>query len=168
MIRQCTLADVEALRTISEETFYETFAAQNSEKNMRDYLATAYLPEKLTTELNNPHSAFYFIYDDDQIAGYLKVNTLDAQSEKMSDEHFEIERIYVRKTFQKQGFGKALMDYALQLAHAQHKKYVWLGVWEKNENAIGFYENVGFKKVGAHSFFMGDEEQTDYILEKRL
>lgn len=168
MIKRCTLKDLETLQQISEETFYDTFAAQNSEKNMRDYLATAYVPEKLTKEMNNPHSAFYFIYDDAQVAGYLKVNVLTAQSENMSADHLEIERIYVRKSYQKKGFGKALMDYAIDLAKAQHKTFIWLGVWEKNENAIGFYEKVGFRKIGAHAFFMGDEEQTDFILEKKL
>lgn len=165
MIKQCTLADIQALQQISEETFYDTFAAQNSEKNMRDYLATAYLPEKLQKEMLNPNSAFYFIYEAGEVAGYLKVNVFDAQSEHMSDDHFEIERIYVRKAYQKKGYGKALMDHAMTLANAQRKKYVWLGVWEKNDNAIGFYENVGFRKIGAHAFFMGDEEQTDFILE---
>lgn len=168
MIKQCTVADIPALQQISEETFYDTFASQNSEKNMRDYLATAYVPEKLTRELNTPNNAFYFLYEEDEIVGYLKVNMLQAQSEPMGDDHFEIERIYVRQAYQKRGFGKVLMNHALSLAKAAGKQYVWLGVWEKNENAIGFYKKIGFRQVGAHDFMMGDEAQTDFILEKKL
>ncbi len=48
------------------------------------------------------------------------------------------------------------------------KKKVWLGVWEKNENAIAFYNKMGFVRTGTHSFIMGDEEQKDYIMTKTL
>ena len=29
-------------------------------------------------------------------------------------------------------------------------------------------ETLGFKVIGAHSFFMGEEEQTDLIMSKQL
>ncbi len=45
---------------------------------------------------------------------------------------------------------------------------MWLGVWEYNPKAIAFYETLGFKVIGAHSFFMGEEEQTDLIMSKQL
>jgi ribosomal protein S18 acetylase RimI-like enzyme len=41
---------------------------------------------------------------------------------------------------------------------------LWLGVWEKNPNAIGFYERLGFKKVGTHAFRFGSEMQTDLLM----
>lgn len=43
---------------------------------------------------------------------------------------------------------------------------MWLGVWEKNESAIRFYKGLGFVLHGAHSFYLGDEEQTDLIMIK--
>jgi len=46
------------------------------------------------------------------------------------------------------------------------KKYVWLGVWEKNVDAISFYTKMGFREVGRHSFRMGDELQYDLIMKK--
>jgi len=59
-----------------------------------------------------------------------------------------------------------LLNKALEMANKENKKMVWLGVWEKNENAINFYKKMGFIQTGAHSFFMGDEEQTDLIMTK--
>ncbi|WP_458119510.1 GNAT family N-acetyltransferase [Paenibacillus sp. Z6-24] len=84
------------------------------------------------------------------------------------DEALEIERIYVRSSFQKQGIGKHLFDKAIDIAVQNGKAAVWLGVWEKNENAIAFYQRQGFVQTGAHSFYMGDEEQTDFIMVKDL
>ena len=50
----------------------------------------------------------------------------------------------------------------------RNKEKIWLGVWEKNENAIAFYKKMGFVQTGAHSFYMGDEEQMDFIMTKTL
>lgn len=80
----------------------------------------------------------------------------------------EIERIYVVNDFQGKGFGNYLMDKAVSIAVERKKQYVWLGVWEKNEKAICFYKKNGFFEIGTHSFFMGDDEQTDYIMRKDL
>ncbi|MDF2902615.1 MAG: spermine/spermidine-N-acetyltransferase PaiA, partial [Bacillus sp. (in: firmicutes)] len=55
---------------------------------------------------------------------------------------------------------------ALEIAIECNKKKVWLGVWEKNENALTFYKKMGFVQSGAHSFYMGDEEQVDFIMTK--
>lgn len=64
--------------------------------------------------------------------------------------------------------GKYLMKHAIKIAIKRRKKYIWLGVWEKNEKALCFYKKQGFYKIGEHSFFMGDDEQTDYIMRKDL
>lgn len=128
----------------------------------------AFNRKQLETELSQRSSQFYFVEIDGETAGYLKVNTDEAQTEEMGDEALEIERIYIRSPFQKQGLGKYLFNKALEVAMKQNKKKIWLGVWEKNEKAIAFYKKMGFVQTGAHSFYMGDEEQTDFIMAKIL
>lgn len=86
----------------------------------------------------------------------------------MDSNYLEIERIYVLKEFQKHGLGKQLYDKALERAHALGKSRIWLGVWEHNHNALAFYSKIGFERIGQHSFFMGDDEQIDYIMVKQL
>ncbi|MEK5070013.1 GNAT family N-acetyltransferase [Sporosarcina sp. FSL K6-1508] len=167
-IKKCTIEDLYLLQEISIETFNETFKDLNSMENMKSYLKKAFNLEQLEKELSNISSEFFFVFVKNEIAGYLKVNTNDSQSENMGDESLEIERIYIRRKYQKQGLGKYLIDKAIEIAVQKQKQKIWLGVWEKNENAISFYKNVGFVQVGAHSFFMGDEEQIDNILAKTL
>jgi diamine N-acetyltransferase len=167
-IKKCTLEDVEDLQEISYKTFYETFKDQNSQENMNAYLEKAFTVEQLEEELSNTSSRFFFIYFNHEIAGYLKVNTDDAQSEEMGEEALEIERIYISNNFQKQGLGKHLFNKALEIATNLNKKRIWLGVWEKNKNAIDFYRKQGFVQTGSHSFYMGDEEQIDFIMVKTL
>ena len=165
---KCTLEDSRNLREISCETFNETFKDQNSPENINAYLERAYNLKQLENELSNSSSEFFFVYFNNKVAGYLKVNTNDAQSEEMGEESLEIERIYIKNEFQKLGLGKQLFNKALEIAEERYKKNIWLGVWEKNENAIAFYKRMGFFQTGAHSFYMGDEEQTDFIMIKTL
>ena len=167
-IKKCTLEDLLTLQEISYETFNETFKDQNTPENMKAYLEGAFNLTQLEKELATISSQFFFVYFNNEVAGYLKVNTTDAQSEEIGDESLEIERIYVRNRFQKNGLGKYLFNEALEIAMDLNKKKIWLGVWEKNENAIAFYKKIGFDQTGVHSFTMGDEEQMDFIMTKTL
>jgi len=167
-LKKCTLEDLCKLQEISYETFYETFKDQNSPENMNAYLKRAFNLKQLEKELSNIFSQFFFVYLNNEVAGYLKINTNDAQSEEMGDESLEIERIYIKSKFQKHGLGKYLINKAIEIALKENKKKIWLGVWEKNEKAIAFYKKMGFFQTGAHSFYMGDEEQTDFIMTKSL
>lgn len=135
---------------------------------MKSYLEKAFNSKQLEKELSNTYSQFFFIYFNNEVAGYLKVNTNEAQSEDMGDESLEIERIYIKNNFQKHGLGKYLLNKAIEIAMERNKKKIWLGVWEKNENAIAFYKKMEFVHTNSHSFYMGDEEQTDFIMIKIL
>ena len=167
-INKCTVEDLDLLQEISIETFNATFKNQNSPENMKAYLERAFNLIQLEKELSNTSSGFYFIYSEEEIAGYLKINTNDAQSEIMGDDSLEIERIYIKSDFQKSGLGKYLLNKALEIAIKHNKKKIWLGVWEQNKNAIAFYEKMGFVQTGSHSFYMGEEKQTDLIMTKTL
>ena len=167
-LQKITKNNVQDLQEVSIQTFTETFKDNNSEKSLNDYLNTAYELTKLEKELENPHSEFYFAYFNNELAGYLKININDAQSEKMGENALEVERIYIKKSFKRRGIGRHLIETAEQLAKKYQKNLMWLGVWEYNPKAIAFYETLGFKVIGAHSFFMGEEEQTDLIMSKQL
>jgi ribosomal protein S18 acetylase RimI-like enzyme len=165
-IKKCTFEDLHKLQEIGAETFNETFKDQNSSENMKAYLESAFNIKQLEKELTNPLSQFFFVYFNHEIAGYLKVNTDEAQSESMGAESLEIERIYVKKKFHKHGLGKYMLNKAIEIAMEHHKEKIWLGVWEVNENAIGFYNKMGFVQTGVHSFYMGEDEQRDLIMTK--
>ncbi|WP_100488479.1 GNAT family N-acetyltransferase [Sporolactobacillus pectinivorans] len=167
-IKKCTLTDLHMIQKIGYETYNETFQSFNTPENMETYLEKAFNLEQLKKELSNVYSDFFLVYLNEELAGYLKVNVNEAQTDNIGSEALEIERIYIRNKFQRQGLGKFLIHKGIELAKEQNKKQVWLGVWEKNERAIKFYTKMGFLKNGAHAFYMGDEKQTDFIMVKTL
>ena len=50
-----------------------------------------------------------------------------------------------------------MLEHAINSARQKQKKYIWLGVWEKNERALRFYEQNGFYRIPTALFW----EKTD-------
>lgn len=168
VLKRIDIKDVEPLQKIAKQTFSDTFSPHNTAENMEKYLNEGFTTEKLTTELQNPDSEFYFALLDNEVIGYLKINSGDAQTELQDKNSLEIERIYVSKDFHGKKVGQILYDKALEIAQNKNLQYVWLGVWEENHRAVQFYKKNGFVEFDKHIFKFGDEEQTDLMMRKEL
>jgi ribosomal protein S18 acetylase RimI-like enzyme len=167
-IKRVTLNDIKGLQDIGRKTFYETFSQGNDQENMKQYLEEGFSEAKLTAELNNENSEFYFASLDDKIIGYLKLNFGNSQTELQDSSSLEIERIYVLSEFHGKKAGQVLYEKAIQVAEEKNVNYVWLGVWEENPRAIRFYQKNGFVEFDKHIFKLGDDEQTDIMMKKKL
>jgi ribosomal protein S18 acetylase RimI-like enzyme len=167
-IEKVTLNDIDQLQKIGRETFYETFSAENTEENMTKYLEEGFSIEKLTVELNDKNSEFYFATHHNNVIGYLKLNFGQTQTELQDDKALEIERIYVLKGFHGKNVGQLLYNKAIQIARHKNVTYVWLGVWEENSRAIAFYKKNGFDEFDKHVFILGNAEQTDIMMKLKL
>lgn len=164
-LRQLDAKDFISLRSIAEETFLDTFASQNESENISEYVAAAFSAERVAAELENKDSEFFFIENGSDIAGYLKLNRGNAQTEQSVSNALEIERIYVRREYQGTGAGKALMLHAISRAALANMDWLWLGVWDQNVKAIEFYKKSGFVEFALHDFHMGKELQRDILMK---
>jgi ribosomal protein S18 acetylase RimI-like enzyme len=167
-VNKIGLAEIEELQIIGRQTFFETFADGNSVENMQKYLEEGFTIDKLTAELTNSNSEFYFVKLDNRVIGYLKVNCGQAQTELNDNKALEIERIYVLKEFHGKKVGQVLYNKALDIAKKTNADYLWLGVWEENPRAISFYKKNGFVEFDKHIFKLGDDEQTDIMMKLKI
>ncbi|WP_432712432.1 GNAT family N-acetyltransferase [Pedobacter sp.] len=167
-IRKATVNDVVQLQQISRQTFVEAYSALNTVENLNKYLEEDFSVEKLTGELHNGESEFYFALQGQQVIAYLKLNKGLSQTELRDEEALEIERIYVLQEYQGMKIGQLLYEKALQVSKDSKASYLWLGVWEENTNAIGFYKKNGFVPFDQHIFKFGDDEQTDIMMKKTI
>ena len=167
-IRKLSTVDIDALQQLSRQTFFEAFYDLNTEENMTSYLRDAFSTEKLSAELSNASSQFFFAEIYGRPIGYLKLNTGSAQTDLKEDKGLEIERIYVLAAFQGKKIGQLFCDHALEIAVQGKYDYIWLGVWEENQKAIKFYKKNGFVQFGKHIFQLGDDEQTDIMMKLSL
>ena len=167
-IEKVAINELDTLLAFSKKTFYDFFAHLNDPVNIEAYSVEAFAPENMRRQLVNPESEFYFAMIGDEIAGYIKLNFNDAQNEYKEKNALEVERIYVSAKHHGKQIGKQLINFAIEIAKEKHFSYVWLGVWEHNEKAIGFYKHFGFEFCGSHVFLLGDEQQTDLLMKKKI
>lgn len=164
-IRKATITDLETLQKLSIQTFTETFAAVNTPENIANYINESFNAVQLTTELNNVNSQFYVAYSNAEAVGYLKINFGDAQTETINENALEVHRIYVLQTFHGKNIGQLLLDEVKKIAQHTGVDYIWLGVWEENHRALRFYTKNGFVVFDKHVFTLGNDEQTDLLMQ---
>lgn len=163
-----TPENVQKLHKMIVDTFWDTYRGSSADKNIADYLQNSYSSAQIATQLEQSNCAFYFIMKDGKVAGYMKLNFADAQTEAYDGDSVEIEKLYVLPAFKRQGLGRKLLDFAETTANQDHAEYLWLGVWSDNDKALAFYHEIGFKQTTTHTFDLGNDPQTDLVMVKKL
>jgi ribosomal protein S18 acetylase RimI-like enzyme len=166
--KKCVLKDLAKLVEISKTTFIKAFEKDNNPEDFKNYIQFAFSKEKLTTELLNTNSEFYFTYLNKKLVGYFKLNKNEAQTEQFHTKTIELERIYVLEQFQNQGIGKHMLFKIISIAKTNNVSFLWLGVWKKNVAAIKFYLQHNFKKFDTHFYYIGTDKQTDWLMKLDL
>lgn len=167
-LQQCKLSDVTMLIDVARTTFVDAFEKDNAPEDFKAYIDFAFEREKILAELKNPDTTFYFVYEDTNLVGYLKLNENDAQTDIKSKDGMELERIYVLQDCQGRQIGKWMLNEVKGMASSKQKSFLWLGVWEHNLKAIKFYEKHGFSKFGTHPYYVGKDKQTDWLMRFEL
>lgn len=144
----------------------------NPAERVDAYIQSAITEPILTAELADPRAQFFLLDADDSTpVGYAKLRR-GAPPRRMPRPHrtnaVEIQRIYLLNAQVGQGQGQRLMNHCLDWARQQNYAAVWLGVWERNERALRFYQTMGFARFGFHYFWFGPERQRDFWLMKLL
>lgn len=167
-VRLAILEDAAELRYLSEKTFRDTYSVFNTPENMEQHVAESFKLEKIEKDLQSPDNQHIVIELENKIIGFAKL-IKDHSTEGLAGKRVvEIERFYVSNEFHGQQLGRKLMDYCRQVAVENSFEVIWLGVWEKNENAIKFYQKMGFEFLNKHTFVLGTDVQTDFTMKRNL
>ncbi len=167
-LRHATKDDAGLIADISRQTFYDTFAPDNTEADMKKFLDEQFTKGRLMLEVGAQENEFLLAYADDEVAGYLKLRDAKVPAELKGIPSLEVARIYVLNEFLGKGIGALLMNASINIAVEKAKEFLWLGVWEKNERAIDFYTRYGFKKFSEVDFLLGNDKQRDWLMKKSL
>ena len=165
VIRIATEDDAALIAEISRETFYDSFAEQNTQEDMAIFMEKQFSTTLLVQELFDPANKFFLAYYEEELAGYMKLKPGSYHDDlNAMGKAIEISRFYARKHTIGKGIGKAMMQYALKYAKDADNKAIWLGVWEHNKRAIDFYKAFGFQKFSEHNFLLGKDVQRDWLM----
>jgi ribosomal protein S18 acetylase RimI-like enzyme len=153
---------------LAKSTFVDAFEKDNDPTQFKAYIEKAFSLQQMEQEVTNENSFFYFVFLGGKLVGYLKLNQYDAQTDVRAENDMELERIYVVTEHQNKNICSIILNKAIAIAKEKQKQYIWLGVWQNNTRAIDFYEKHGFKKFDTHPYFIGTDEQTDWLMRKEL
>ena len=167
-LRPAGPADNELLAEMGARTFADTFGPDNTPENMAAYLAASFSPARQAAELAEPGTLFLIAVAEGAAQGYVRLREGPAPACVSGARPLEIVRLYARQAFIGRGVGAALMRASLAEAARRGCDTVWLDVWEHNPRAQAFYERWGFRKVGTAVFPLGDDLQTDWIMQTRI
>ena len=170
-IRRASISDAPFLSRLGALTFRETFERDNTPEDMARYLAEAFTPERQAAEIADPTSVVLLAEHpgesgDLALVGYAHLTSGDVPDAVHGSAPLELKRLYVVRAWHGRGVAQALMDAAIEAARARGAETLWLGVWERNPRAAAFYAKYGFTRVGEHTFVLGADSQTDWLLAR--
>ena len=167
-IRYAEENDSSLLAELGRKTFYDTFIEYNTPEDMEKYLSEHYSTELQMSEIRDCDTIFLIAEIDNIPVGYVKLTGQSKGDGVAGTNPMELQRIYTIQDYIGKGVGPELMKEAIREAKERGFNSLWLGVWEKNERAIKFYEKWGFKKVGNYIFVLGEDIQSDLTMELSL
>ncbi len=168
IIRRGEIQDAELLSDLGARTFSETFAVDNTTENMAAYLAVAFTPQQLASDLVDPRCTFVIAEAYGVAVGYAMLRSGPAPEQVTGERPIELVRLYVSRDSLGSGVGAALMQACIDEAKRGGQQILWLGVWENNFRAQAFYRKWNFREVGTHLFQLGDDPQTDLLMQRSL
>jgi len=167
-IRQATLEDADLLARLGAALFLQTFAPLNTPEDMAAYLPTAFSPVIQAEELEREGTICLIAWMGETPVGYAQLAESEPPECVEEGNPVELVRFYVDAAWHGQGVSHTLMEETLGRAAAGGHDSIWLGVWEKNARAIGFYEKKGFAIAGRKDFLLGADLQTDLVMRRGL
>lgn len=167
-------AELQNFQVLFESTFVETFGANYSSEDLQSYCQERLSLQQLKAELAEPHNYFYSVQVDKQPVGYCKwtvpcTRYLDPSLVQRYKKPFFLERFYFYKSAQGSGVAAVAMQFALSHAKAVHlADFIYLSVWEHNHRAQHFYQNFGFRTIGAIRYIVGATEDHEYLYGRKV
>lgn len=169
IIHQATKTDAQLLTDLGAQSFLEAYSDVKSAKDLNDYIKTAFVKSEIESSIKNNEVIFLIAYNNDAAIGYLKLRwDRNHPNLNAAEKNMELERIYVLRNFWKHKIGAALMTKAIEISKSKNYDYLWLGVWQQNKRAIDFYLKMGFEIFGTKKFYVGEEENDDYVMRLKL
>ncbi|UCC50774.1 MAG: GNAT family N-acetyltransferase [Anaerolineaceae bacterium] len=112
--------------------------------------------------LNDPDKTMFVAKIDEDVVGVALVELKSSIDDPIfrKRRYIHINEIAVAAAYQSQGIGRLLMERIHQWGREQDIAEIELQVWERNDQAIGFYEKLGYQKWRRTMRFTIDEEVT--------
>lgn len=148
-ITPCTSKDILTLQDIAIRSYNDHYLYLWFDGGAW-YVDRSFKEETLREELADPNAAFYLIYADGELVGFLKLNLHKALENYTAEEALELERIYLTKAASGKGIGREVVNFTKGMARKHNKRLIWLKAMDSSRS-VDFYEQNGFVKCGTYT-----------------
>ncbi len=163
IIRPAEPGDIPNLTVLKQQVWIATYATEGIRKEFSRYVLDEFTEENTGRQIGDKLKLILLAEINDHLLGCIELNYSEVcPVEAVSGP--EIAVLYVLEKFCGKGIGKALLDrVVIELKNAGYTN-VWLTVYFKNENAIGFYKRMNFTEIGKTWFNLGENQYENKVM----
>ena len=165
-VREATELDSDSLSLLASSTFIESYDDLSPEESAR-YVSEFFSRDRFLDHIRSPDSRV-LVADEGSLAGYILLQRANAPGSISMQYQLECVRLFVKKSAQGRNWGSRLLDEGLRVSEREGFESLWLKVWDKNVNAIRFYERKGFRCLGEASYTEGGMNDRVLILGRSI
>jgi ribosomal protein S18 acetylase RimI-like enzyme len=163
-IRRAVADDLRPLAALARKTYVDAFGPSFRAPDLRAHLERNLADDRFSEFLRE--DVILVAEREGDMIGFTQIGSAKAENFDFAiargDQ--ELRRIYVLKSFQRNGVGGALIDAALQLPASVEAPRIFLEVWEENLAARRFYERRDFEACGKRAFIPDSGVATGFEL----
>ncbi|MDR6903861.1 ribosomal protein S18 acetylase RimI-like enzyme [Rhizobium miluonense] len=141
--------------------FRATYSSDTEAADLDAYIYKNFSTERQEAEIADLSATVFLATVDDLIIGYAHVVVGSADSRRSA----LLNRIYIDTEWRGRGLANDLLDAVLSESEQRGVTRLELTVFERNARAIAFYQRAGFVATGSTTFAVGEDLQTDVIME---
>ena len=170
-IRRATAEDAAALAELGTATFIESFGQLYVPRDLQAFLEESHSVEAYAKVLANPHYALWIaerLAEDGtpRAIGYAQAGPCGLPHDDAKPGDGELKRLYLLKSEQNGGVGRALFDQALAWLERDGPRPLWISVWSENLGAQRFYGRYGFEFAGEYAFIVGEQRDREFMFRR--
>lgn len=155
--------DWKIIHTIAHATWPVTYGQLLPAGQLEYMLDWIYSKNSIEQQMEREHQ-FSIGYHAGEPLGFASV-----EKQYRTPANFMIHKLYVLPSFQGKGIGKEFLDYITMMARQTAHDTLMLKVFVKNQNAIRFYQHLGFQSIGEEVTELGNGYAVlDYIMIKKM
>lgn len=121
-----------------------------------------YSPEDRHADIANiemnymKNGCFWCMIDENEIIGTVAIRVIDTKNQIV-----ELKRMYVLPKLQGKGYGRRLLEHAIESARTQHYQKICLDTRKQFSAAQHLYRSAGFQETERYN----DNEKADFFFE---
>ncbi|MFT3664733.1 GNAT family N-acetyltransferase [Piscinibacter sp.] len=155
--------DAGALASFASQAFSDAYRDLDDAREIAEYVAGHFNVPAVLALIGDPLATTVLAERGAELAGYAVIARTEPPTCVPGPQPIELARFYLADRFIGQGHGAQLMRAVHREASRLGAGTLWLGVYDRNVRAIGFYERSGFTRCGGKDFLFAGRVYVDPI-----